>query len=331
MIGFENEFSFGELGKSKNRKKTAYEPHSKSKAGSLLHKVIHVANKANPATVLLRNGVLASMKLNLFKAAQRLKWAYLSDEEARKKGIDMAKFERLKKVRAKLESIYFGSGGKPENLKNAILKGKGNRGHDVSGFDGSYDELSDLGEPATGAAIASASAIIASIAGILKGIGNIFPKKEEGSADFENTESGEQGATSSTTLDEKKTVAPSITDDGKANPESNVAPSSESTPNAMMRAANTEAKEAKADEEEDDPKKKETDGIWEKNKKWMKPTLIGVGGAGILYLGYKAFTSRKPPPPATKSKPLQGVHKRKKSIPKKSARKKQVIHKQSLF
>jgi hypothetical protein len=237
----------------------------------------------------------------------------------------------LKKVRAKLETIYYGSGGKPENLKNAILKGKGNKGHDVSGFSGYDDELSDLGEPATGAAIASATAVIASIAGILKGIGNIFPKKEEGSEDFENTESSEQGATSSTNLDEKKTVAPSITDEGKANPESNVAPSGESNLTAMMKTSNPESKDSKTEEDDDDPKKKEGEGIWEKNKKWMKPTLIGVGGVGLLALGYKVITSRKPTPTTPKSKPLNGARKRKKTIPKKSTPHKKTIHKQSLF
>lgn len=327
LIGLDTDFEMGDLGRRK-KKEGSYEPKHRSKAGNFLHKVIHVANKANPATVLLRNGVLASMKLNVFKTAQRLKWAYLSDEDARKKGIDMAKFERLKKVRAKLETIYYGSGGKPENLKKAILKGKGNKGHEVNGFEG-YDD--ELGEPATGAAIASATAVIASIAGILKSIGNIFPKKEEGSEDFENTEGGEQGATSPTSIDEKKTVAPSISDEGKANPESNVAPGSESTPTAMMRTANPESKEAKAEEEDDDPKKKEGEGIWEKNKKWMKPTLIGVGGVGLLVLGYKAFTSHKPPIPTAKAKPMNGVRKRKKTNHKNSTSKKQIIHKQSLF
>ena len=324
LIGFEGGFGIGDLGRKK-KKENGYETKHRSKVGNVLHKVIHVANKANPATVLLRNGVLASMKLNVFKVAQRLKWAYLSDEDARKKGIDMAKFERLKKVRAKLESIYFGSGGQPENLKKAILKGKGNKGHEVNGFEG-YDD--ELGEPATGAAIASATAVIASIAGILKSIGNIFPKKEEGSADFENTENGEQKATSSVSIDEGKTVAPSITEEGKANPDSNVAPSGESTPTTMMRTANTESKEEKKEENDDETKK---EGIWEKNKKWMKPTLIGVGGVGLLVLGYKAFTSHKPPIPPARGKPMNGVHKRKKAKTKKHHSKKQIIHKQSLF
>jgi hypothetical protein len=343
LIGFDTDFEMGDLGRRKAKAKSSYQPKGKSKVGNFLKKVAHVANKANPATVLLRNGVLASMKLNLFKTAQRLKWAYLSDEDAKKKGVDMSKFERLKKVRAKLESIFYGSGGKPENLKSAILKGKGNKGKEVNGFEGMdymdentplssllgdvyENDFGELGEPATGAAIATATAVISTIAALLKGIGSIFPKKEEGSQDFENTEGGEQGANSATSMDVNKTVAPSITEDGTANPESNVTPNGESNSTAMMKTANPESKEAKT--EEDDAKK---EGMWEKNKKWMKPTLIGVGGVGLLVLGYKAFTSHKPPIPTARAKPMNGVRKRKKTTPKKSTSKKQTIHKQSLF
>ena len=338
LIGFDYEFEMGDLGRRKSKAVSSYEPKHRSKVGNVLHKVIHVANKANPATVLLRNGVLASMKLNIFKVAQRLKWAYLSDADAQKKGVDMAKFQRLKNVRAKLESIFYGSGGKPESLKNAILKGKGNKGHEVNGFGGYEDELSDLGDPATGAALASATAVIASIAGVLKSIGNLFPKHDEASQDFENTESAnDQSTTSSTSIDEKKTVEPSITEEGKANPQSNVAPSSEtdntSNQTAMMRTTNPANKEASATDEksDDDTNKKDGESMWDKNKKWMKPTLIGVGSVGLLFLGYKVLNANKPKASPTKSKSLNGVRKRKKSQPKKTHHKKRTVHKQSLF
>lgn len=106
----------------------------KGKVKQFLKKAVHVANRANPATVLLRNGVLAAMKLNLMKVAQRLKYAYLSDAEAQKRDIDMGKFQRLKQIKDKLEKIFFGAGGKPENLRKAILTGKGNKNHDVQGL-----------------------------------------------------------------------------------------------------------------------------------------------------------------------------------------------------
>jgi hypothetical protein len=333
LLGFETGYpsdelsEVGELGRRRKKNEGAYEPRNKTKVGKVFRKVIHIANKANPATVLLRNGVLASMKLNIFKVAQRLKWAYLSDADAKRKGVDTAKFERLKKVRAKVEGIYFSCGGKPENLKNAILKGKGNKGHDVNGFDGyEDDELSELGEPATGTAIASATAVMTTIAGILKNIGHIFPPNDEASQDFEHADIGaEQGANSTTSLAVNKTAAPSLTDEGKANPESNIAPQTnsdtESNSASMMKVANQE------ENDEDDPKKKTGEGVWDKNKKWMQPALIGVGGVGLLALGYKIFMSHKPTS-ATRPKPqaVNGVPKR-----KKARQKKQVVQRKSLF
>jgi hypothetical protein len=70
----------GDLGR---RNKKANSPSIRGKP-KILSKVLHAVNKANPATLLLRNGVLASMKLNLFGVAQKLKWSYLSDAEANK-------------------------------------------------------------------------------------------------------------------------------------------------------------------------------------------------------------------------------------------------------
>ena len=40
--------------------------------------MLNAVNKVNPATVLLRNGILASMKLNMRNVAARLRWSYLS-------------------------------------------------------------------------------------------------------------------------------------------------------------------------------------------------------------------------------------------------------------
>lgn len=168
--------------------------------------VLNVVNKINPATVLLRNGVLAGMKLNIMRVAGNLRWAYLSDAQAQQKGILMDRLVKLRAVRKKLEDIFFGAGGKVDNLKNAILTGKGNQGREVplsgleglgylddyalSGMDESTplnsllgevyysenEELGELGEPVTAAALAAASGALASIAAIIKGIGSVFQK-----------------------------------------------------------------------------------------------------------------------------------------------------------
>jgi hypothetical protein len=356
----------GELGLFR-RKHKANQPPAEGKKRNIFQKILHVANKANPATVLLRNGILASMKLNLFKVAQRLKWAYLTDAQAQAKGINMEKFDKLKKVRSKLEVIFYGSGGKPENLKKAVLKGKGNRGKEVSGlgymdyneytpigtllgdiYDG---DINGLGEPATGAAIAAATAAVTAIAAILKSVGNIFQAKNgEGNADFENAENaGAESTESPVTIDENKTVAPSITEEGKANPESNIAPQSNATTevnsgggnnnsgggnNAMMRTSETPA--SNSEETENGSGEKGGSGkmgeLWDKHKKWAKPTLIAVGASSVLFVGYKMMAARKHPQPA----PVNGLEgtKRKRRTHPKSKRKangKKTIKSQSLF
>lgn len=190
--------------------KKAAAPADKKQKGKFLNKF----NKINPSTVMLRNGILASMKLNIGQVAGRLRWSYLTNEQAAQKSIDPGKFVQLVNVRRRLEDLFFKAGGKPENLKEAILKGKGNvdnavnglgyvdsemnylneyyslpelLGHDlyytenIQGMEG-FQGFGSLGEPVTLATIAAAAGVIAGIAGALKQIGDIFTKG--GSDDF---------------------------------------------------------------------------------------------------------------------------------------------------
>lgn len=187
-------------------------------------KALNLTNKINPATAVLRAGILASMKVNIMKVAEKLKWAYLSEDEARKKGADMSKFGKLKNVLYKIEQIFYTAGGKPENLKKAILSGRGNRKHEVSGFgligideiqaygiddnaplpqllgDIYHDEFVNglegtegLGVIATSASIAAATTVMGTIAALLKSIGSLFPKKK-GEADGGGGGSGDGGS-----------------------------------------------------------------------------------------------------------------------------------------
>jgi hypothetical protein len=174
------------------------------KVGTVAKKGLHVVNRINPAAVLLRNGVLAAMKLNMFKVAEKLRYAYLSEPQAKAKNLNIDKYKRLLKVQDRLAKIFYGAGGKPENLRKAILTGKGNKNKEVAGlgelFDGgAYDEnssleevlgpelfqeelvedfdqvegLGELGEIATGTAIAAASGAVGAIAALLKSIGEV--------------------------------------------------------------------------------------------------------------------------------------------------------------
>ena len=166
---------------------------------------------ANPATILLRNGFLLAMKVNMFKVAERLRFGYLNDTEARRRGVSSSGFAQLKKVVERAGKIYEGAGGKKENLKKAILTGKGNQDKAVSlsGLDLSnpygvdptdlyVDEterfiveadldtvearleaemnMEGLGAVATGTALAAASGIVASVATLLGKITGVFDK-----------------------------------------------------------------------------------------------------------------------------------------------------------
>jgi len=189
-----------------------------------LKRGLNVINKFNPATALLRAGILASMKLNLMKVPSKLRFAYWSDAEAARNNMDLSKFQQLKRVREKMEKIFFGAGGKTESLKKSILTGKGNRDrrvvlnglgeiiHPVSdedtlqtilGDDLFYDELEDvdfgvngLGSiAATGVAVTAASGVIGTIAALIKKIGSLFKKgtpQAEQEAIQENTDNEEE-------------------------------------------------------------------------------------------------------------------------------------------
>lgn len=222
LIGFGNTYTnmdsqdlfgdreeFGELGRLFRKKTPEQKQIKKEKRQAVLkkaRKVFNVVNKANPATALLRAGILASMKLNIMKVPETLRWGYASREQAQAAGMDMSKYDRLQKVRERMENIFFSAGGKPENLRKAVLTGRGNRSKEVSGFgalsenmtmpellgaiyhdefvngmDG-FEGFGDLdgGEGlgvATSAAVAAATTVMGTIAALLKSIGNLFPNK----------------------------------------------------------------------------------------------------------------------------------------------------------
>ncbi len=162
----------------------------------------------NPATILLRNGFLLAMKVNVMNVAGRLRYAYLTDSDAKAKGVNLTELQKLRKVKDRAETIYWQAGGKKENLKKAILKGRGNKDKKVplSGLEGleevyadqeeyniihGDDDLEGLG--VIGAtAIAAATSAIAAIAGALKGVKGLFNKggSEEKSFQSETDNAG---------------------------------------------------------------------------------------------------------------------------------------------
>jgi hypothetical protein len=298
LSGTEDDFSGYDsddsLGKRKNKGDAGGK--GKGKFKQLLKKGLHLTNRANPATLLLRNGLLASMKLNIMKIAQRIKYAYVTDEGAKKLGIDMGKLAHLRKIKDKLESIFYGAGGKPENLKKAILTGKGNNNRDVAGlgdmsestslrellgaemfYSENSETLGELGEPVTAASITAATGALAAIAGLLKSIGNIFPKKDgKGSTDFETTEGESDPKNISSEIEQNKTEITKLDDTAKTVDSSDTSKTSS---------------DSSTDSSGGDDSTKQ--GFWNKNKNWLKPTLIGATGLGLLFLGYRAVAGNK--------------------------------------
>lgn len=185
------------------------------KVGDTVGKGIRIINRfANPATILLRNGFLLAMKVNLMNVAGRLRYGYLTDAQAKAMGMNMDSLNKVRKVKDRAETVYWQAGGKKENLKKAILSGKGNKDKKVSlsglfGLDDVYqdmdeyniihsdaDTLEGLGEIASGTAIAAATSAVAAIAGALKQIKGLFNKGGTDEAAFQS-ESDNAGNSSS--------------------------------------------------------------------------------------------------------------------------------------
>jgi hypothetical protein len=331
----------------------------KPKKKGVLKKVLNKVNKINPATVLLRNGILAAMKLNVKNIAKRLRWSYLTPEQAAQKGIDPQKFQRLVATRQKLEKIFYGAGGNEKNLKKAMLGGKGNKDKAVAGLDGfslsgieymsvytplpqllgrdvyysenveGFEGLGQLGEPVTLASVGAAMGVLAGIVAALKQIGDIFPKGSKGSEDFDEkandaaennipvpgttplpnadvntssftptiptnktsveesfkTDNGSSNVSTASTDYSTSTNpivstndSPSITTDEKD--DSLIPTTTNQTTQAITPTTDT-------GNTPDNPK----ESYWDKNKNWLKPVAIGVGGLGVIAI---AFSMMKP-------------------------------------
>ncbi|MDO9187392.1 MAG: hypothetical protein Q7W13_15365 [Bacteroidia bacterium] len=319
----------------------------KGKFKALLKKGLHFTNKLNPATATIRAGVLLSAKLNVMKIGERLKWSYLTEDAAKSKGLDMGKFAKLKRIREKLEKIFYGMGGKPENLKKAILTGKGNKNKEVNGLGAGYDPLDGLDETSdastilgtdmyhdelsgveddfgelgvvTATAIASATGVIGAIAALLKSVGNMFPKKgkegEGSGGEGGGSEEGGGGGSSEEGGGSSDEGGGNVTTKSKGSGSSGGGGSSGgSGDDEASDDSNINGKTKSKAKESDDGDKPE--GFWDKNKKWIKPVAIGVGSLGLLFAGYKIVTHKKPTPsqPALSGVPRsKKKHKRKKN------------------
>jgi hypothetical protein len=200
------------------------------KIGDKVGEGIRFLNRyTNPATILLRNGFLLAMKINLMNVGGKLRYAYLTDAQAQAKGINISELKKLRSIKDKAETVYWQAGGKKSNLKKAILGGKGNKDKKVplSGFEGvdgldnvyaDYDEyriihsgedMEGLGEIASGTAIAAATSAVAAIAGALKQVKGLFNKggNEEKSFQSETDNAGTAASAPASISEDEDAIA----------------------------------------------------------------------------------------------------------------------------
>ncbi len=72
----------------------------------------------------MRLAFLAALRTNVGKVSDKLKYAYLTEQQAVAKGIDRNEYKKLKRAHSKVENMFFKMGGNKSALKKAILSGK---------------------------------------------------------------------------------------------------------------------------------------------------------------------------------------------------------------
>lgn len=336
--------------------KAANIPPGKAKG---LKKVLNVVNKVNPATVALRNGILAAMKLNTGNTAGRLRWSYLSPADAAKKGVDPQGYQKLLQVRQKLESIFYGAGGKLPNLKKAILSGKGNKDKQVRGLgeleyfdpaveymntytpfsqllgpelyysenvDG-FEGLGELGEPVTLATMAAASGVIASIMGMLKQVGDVFKGKGTGAEDFSaDANAKAEGDAAATATEAAATtgvstaLAPTTTTITTTTGSEGGATESGEGGTTSTAMITANAKTTAPESGSGD----DEETFWQKNKKILLPVAIGVGGISIIAIGMAMLKPKGGAKSSGSGRAMNGLPRRRKTAnrAKKTAKRK---------
>ena len=130
------------------------------KVGSGIKKGVKAVVRYNPATIALRGAVLLVLKSNLFKFSERLILGYLSEQEARSAGLDIANYRRAKVALEKATKFFVKAGGKESKFRNAIVNGRAAKKTGIT--------INGLGAAAAAGATAAASPFIAKVGSWLK-------------------------------------------------------------------------------------------------------------------------------------------------------------------
>lgn len=306
------------------------------KAGDEAGKGIRAVNRyADPLTQSTRSGLLLAAKVNMMNLGGKLKYAYLTDDQAKAKDIKPEKLAHLRKIRDSIENIYWQMGGKKENFRKAVLGGKGNKNREVpmAGLGdteeyadederrivNSVDGLAGLGiGPDTGASLAAITAMITKFTASIKKVGSIFNSatgKEAG--DFLKDNTGNSSSTSELTSLLKNPGSNAQTTDNNTATTTNqnttsVARSGQSTDSPDAGASDTGSGQQDSKTKGDDQKQDQKGVIaWVKENP-VTTTLIGTGivsaiSGTLMYLHARKDAQKWP----VKVKGLNGLAKSK--------------------
>lgn len=154
------------LGKAKKSRKFFDKVKSAvKKAGQGIKKVAKGLIRFNPLTVTIRAAVLLALKVNLLKVSSKLKWGYLTEDEAKTKGFNMDEWRKVKKQLSVAENMFVKVlQGKAENFKRAILNGRAGK------LSGASVDLGFVVAAGTAASTTAAVPFITKILNLLKKI-----------------------------------------------------------------------------------------------------------------------------------------------------------------
>jgi len=90
-------------------------------------KNVHFINKySSPERTQFRNEFLLAIRQNQSDISEQLRYAYLTDEDARQRKMNLDSLQMLRKIKDKAEKIYFDAGGSKSSFRKAILWSSGN-------------------------------------------------------------------------------------------------------------------------------------------------------------------------------------------------------------
>jgi hypothetical protein len=148
-----------------------------AKAKAVIKKVAKKIIRFDPAVTTVRVGIIAALKTNFLKIASRLKVGYYTEDEARKKGMDMVQWANARKVLQDAENLFVNKfQGKPENFRKAILTGRAGGLNSLDDLEG----LGDLGVYAAAAAGGGATTAAAAATPWIKKVLDLMKKVDWG-------------------------------------------------------------------------------------------------------------------------------------------------------